>query len=319
MTYRFFNYRSGLLLGLYGIFKKLTVSPRSGTKDSQVVNNLSFGPQIDGCRNLDPSFVSTTGNTPERYEEWKTSLLKISDRKSNYVSLKFGDGDYYFLNQLEVGSATPGKRALSIPYSELDMTPFLLGANLVDEIACETVNDNLMKFAELFDERQPDYPAEFLYASVANRWLLKSLDGKLGLIGAAPKIDLIEQLLNHQIYRDFLGICEKVDLVRIPQKFACDDIEATRDFLAEQIATDSDRTYLMGVGHVKFGLTHLLKTYKFAKFIDIGSGIDALAGVIDVRRPYFADWVNFRFSKPEAYREIDLLQASDFGKTLFVP
>jgi hypothetical protein len=272
-----------------------------------------------GCRNIDASFESTAENTPESYEAWKTSLLEIATRKSNYVSLKFGDGDYYFLNKLEVGSAKPGKRALNIPYSDLDMQPFLLGANLVDEMACESVKDNRAKFEDLFDGRRPDYPAEFLYASVANRWLLNSLDGKLGLIGASPKIDLIEELLNHGIYRDFLGVQKEVRLARIPQKFACDDLDATRDFLAKQIDVDSDVTYLMGVGHVKYGLAQLLKSYKYAKFIDIGSGIDALAGVIDVRRPYFADWVNFQFLKSEKYAEIDLLQASHFGKKLLIP
>jgi hypothetical protein len=42
-------------------------------------------------------------------------------------------------------------------------------------------------------------------------------------------------------------------------------------------------------------------------YIDVGSGIDALAGMIDTRRPYFGNWQNFRLANDEIYENIDYL------------
>ena len=40
---------------------------------------------------------------------------------------KFGDGDYFFLHQIEHGSAKPGVRALSKNYNEININDFLEG------------------------------------------------------------------------------------------------------------------------------------------------------------------------------------------------
>ena len=41
------------------------------------------------------------------------------DKGKTYVH--FGDGDYYFLKKVPVGSAMPGKRNLSLPYHLIDI------------------------------------------------------------------------------------------------------------------------------------------------------------------------------------------------------
>ncbi len=280
--------------------------------------NLHFGPRFTGSRNLDDSYINSANYSSVTYELWKHSIISLIDQSQNHVTLKFGDGDYFFLTKQEIGSAKPGKRALSRPYAEIDLEPFKAGLKLADNIACETIPLNLSNLEQLTGRKNPDFPAEFLYASVANRWLTKTLDGRLGIVGASQKIDLIEKLLELDIYRDYLGITTDPHLVRIPQKYACDNLHITREILQSQIAFDSDRTYLMGIGHVKFGLVEILKQYKKSQFIDIGSGIDAFAGVVDVRRPYFADWTNFRFADAQHYFEVDLLQAENFGKYLLI-
>jgi hypothetical protein len=282
-------------------------------------SNLHFGPRFTGSRNLDDSYINSANYSSDTYELWKDSILNLINQSQNHVTLKFGDGDYFFLTKQEIGSAKPGKRALSRPYAEIDLEPFRTGLKLADNIACETIPLNLSNLGELTGQKKPDFPAEFLYASVANRWLIKTLDGRLGIVGASQKIDLIEKLLELDVYRDYLGIVADPHLVRIPQKYACDNLDDTRNILQSQIALDSNRTYLMGIGHVKFGLVEILKQYKKSQFLDIGSGIDALAGVVDVRRPYFADWTNFRFSGAHHYSEIDFLQAENFGKFLLIP
>jgi hypothetical protein len=283
------------------------------------LNPNHFGPFFPDTRNLDDSFISDESNSSRAYESWKVSIEKELQSNSNFVTLKFGDGDNYFLRRQEVGSAKPGKRALSVAYSEINMKPFEAGFELTDFIACESIPANLSNLSELRSGKGPDYPAEFLYASVANRWLTKTFESRLGLIGGSEKIDLIERLLEHDSYRNYLGINGDVKLIRIPQKFACDDLSKTIEFLINQLDDAGNRTYLMGIGHVKFGLVEVLKRYKNSQFLDIGSGIDALAGVIDVRRPYFADWTNFRFTNEDIYSDIDLLQATNFGKSLLIP
>lgn len=278
-----------------------------------------FGPTYPGSRNLDDSFFSNQTNSAQAYENWKIWIKNEIERGQNFVSLKVGDGDYYFLTQKEIGSAKPGKRALSVPYSDIDMRPFRAGLDLADFVACESVHSNLSNLEILRKVKKVDFPAEFMYASVANRWLTKTFQGRLGIIGASEKINLIERLLRHNSYRDYLGIKDQVKLVRIPQKFACDNLKDTIKLLTDQIDLAGDRTYLMGVGHVKFGLVEALKNYKGSQFLDVGSGIDALAGVIDVRRPYFADWTNFRFTNPNIYSQVDFLQATNFGKFILIP
>jgi hypothetical protein len=278
-----------------------------------------FGPNYHGTRNLDESFVASDTNSSQAYENWKILIANKIISGQNFVALKFGDGDHYFLTKQEVGSAKPGKRALSVSYSEIDMRPFEAGMEQADLIACESVPTNLRNLELLRKGKGADFPAEFIYASVANRWLTKTFQGNLGIIGASEKIDLIESLLEHNSYRGYLGILGEVKLVRIPQKFACDNLGKTIELITGQLDIAGNRTYLMGIGHVKFGLVEALKNYENSQFLDIGSGIDALAGVIDVRRPYFADWTNFRFSNPDSYSKIDLLQATNFGKSLLIP
>ena len=109
-----------------------------------------------------------------------------------------------------------------------------------------------------------------------------------------------------------------MNLIRIPQKFACDDLDETIRAISQQISTSDSSVFLFGVGHVKSGIIGHLKEMKNAVFIDIGSGIDALAGVIDVRRPYFGKWINFEVPNVEAYSNIDWLQVQNRGNQFFL-
>jgi len=280
---------------------------------------IHYGKRYPGTRNLDNSYLQDSVDGLQDYDSWKARISSIILKSENYVSLKFGDGDYYFLTKQEIGSAAPGKRAISIPYHQLDMSPYLWGLENADSVACESIRENLSHLSSIYSRKVPDFPAEYLYISIANRWLTQKFGDRLGIIGASNKIELIEELLQHEIYRDFIGIHEPIELIRIPQKFACDDLQKTVEVITNQIDPDKSKTYLMGVGHVKFGLVSSLKQFHNSQFLDIGSGVDALAGVIDIRRPYFAEWTNFRFSDISRYSQVDLLQASDFGKCLFVP
>ena len=114
-------------------------------------------------------------------------------------------------------------------------------------------------------------------------------------------------MMQHKEYQQYLGLEKFQDYIHIPQKFACDDIDATESMVAKQLINSKSKIFLIGIGHVKSGLLHRLKKYKKAVFLDVGSGIDALAGVIDHGRPYMGDWVNHRIREFD-YSSLDILQ-----------
>ena len=59
---------------------------------------------------------------------------------------------------------------------------------------------------------------------------------------------------------------------------------------------------------------HRLKKYTDAVFLDVGASIDAIAGIIDVDRPFVADWVNYQIDEREMYEDVDLLAYQGKGK-----
>lgn len=274
--------------------------------------------QIDECVNIDthPCFWN-----PESYpkfqedlEKFKSLLVELVDKNESKTFYKFGDGDYFFLKADEYGSATPGRRALSKSYSQINHQAFIDGSTLCDYYTCEIYPENRSKFREVISETNIDFPAEYGYALIANKWLFKTFSGSIGLIGANTKIDLIKELMEAEQYREYLGIEKFEDYITLPQKFACDDLEATEKMVAEQLKNSTSKIFLMGMGHVKSGLIHRLKKYTDAVFLDIGAGIDAISGVIDVGRPYFGDWTNYQIDGDPLYKNLDYLAYKGEGK-----
>ena len=267
--------------------------------------------KITDATNLDddPCFSSSDSypNFQVELKEFKDLLLRLVTEQSSKTFYKFGDGDYFFLKKENVGSATPGRRALSLNYDEINHNSFVEGAKLNDYYTVELYPRNRQKFNEVLPDRKINYPAEYGYGLVANRWLTKTFAGKIGLIGAKPKLELIQNMVSHKEYQDYLGLDQFEDYIHIPQKFACDDIDATEKMVAEQLDKSSAQIFLVGIGHVKSGLLHRLKKYRNAVFLDVGTGIDALGGLIDHHRPYMGDWTNYRVNSFD-YDKLDILQ-----------
>ena len=182
---------------------------------------------------------------------------------------------------------------------------------------CEIYPENRSAFAEVID-REIDFPAEFGYGLVANKWFFNEFAGKIGLIGADRKIEIIKNLMEADQYQEYLNLEKFEDYIKLPQQFACDDLDATEKMVAEQLEKSTSKIFLMGMGHVKSGLIHRLKKYKDAVFLDVGSAIDAIAGVIDVDRPFFGDWTNYQIDDPGLYAGVDLLQYNGKGKTILL-
>ena len=273
--------------------------------------------KIEGSENLDSHYCfgdkTAFPKFQEKLEEFKSLLVDLVDKGESKTFYKFGDGDYYFLQKKSVGSATPGKRALGKPYEEIDHEAFVRGAQLCDYYTCEIYPENRVNFSEVI-HRRIDYPAEFGYGLVTNKWLLQRFAGNIGLIGAGLKLNIIENLMEAPQYQDYLGLEKFEDYISLPQRFACDDLEATEKMVASQLVKSTSKIFLMGMGHVKSGLIPRLKKYRNAVFLDVGASIDALAGIIDVDRPYAGDWTNYQIDDVQLYKGIDFLAYEGKGK-----
>jgi hypothetical protein len=272
---------------------------------------------INGTLNLDDNPVFNDVNTYSGFqtelENFKTHLSSLVYNKENRSFYKFGDGDYFFLKQIPTGSATPGKRALNKSYDELDITPFTSGVLKNDYVSVEIYPKNRNLFNEIYPNKKIDFPAEFGYGLVANKWLFETFKGKIGIIGADAKVDLIKQLMDHDEYKEYIGLDKFEDYLTIPQKFACDDVDLVEQNLAQSLKDSTSEIFVVGIGHVKSALLHRLKSIKPAIYLDVGSGVDAIAGVIDEARPYMGNWINYHLSDYD-YGKLDLLQYKFNGK-----
>ena len=277
--------------------------------------------KIEGTINNDqnPCFhdETTYPKFQEELEEFKHLLIELVYLNEPKTFYKFGDGDYYFLNKIPTGSATPGRRALSKSYDDINHDAFVRGAQECDYYTCEIYPENRVNYLDVI-QRQIDFPAEFGYGLVANKWLLKTFAGQIGLIGAGSKLNIIKHLMEAPQYQEYLGLEKFEDYISLPQKFACDDLEATEKMVASQLMKSTSKIFLMGMGHVKSGLIHRLKKYRNAVFLDVGASIDALAGIIDIDRPYAGDWTNYQIDDVQLYKGIDFLAYEGKGKHLIL-
>ena len=273
--------------------------------------------KIEGTVNNDqnPCFHNpdTYPEFQEKLEDFKKLLVELVENGESKTFYKFGDGDYYFLQKMPVGSATPGRRALSKSYESIGHEQFVEGAQLCDYYTCEIYPENIAHYKEVI-QRDIDFPAEYGYGLVTNKWLIGTFEGQIGLIGANTKMNLIQNLMEAPQYQEYLGIAKFEDYISLPQKFACDDLDATEKMVGEQLEKSTSKIFLMGMGHVKSGLIHRLKKYTDAVFYDVGASIDAIAGVIDTDRPYAGDWTNYQIDEPELYEGVDLLAYEGKGK-----
>ena len=266
---------------------------------------------IPGTRNLNRNIGYTNPKLEPKFqdllESFKSEVLSVLKQNSSRTYFKFGDGDYFFLRGIGIGSAAPGNRAISRQLKEDELATFIQNSRQADSYMCEIATENRALFKETFGNIKVDFPAEIVYGLVANRWILKIPNIRIGLIGAEEKLSLIKHLLEFEDYRKYLGLKKFYNYVTIPQKFACDDLPKRLEEIREGLEREHCDLYLVGIGHLKSGVLAKLVNFSNSVFVDIGSGIDALAGIIDRERPYFGDWVNFR-SRSFDYDKLDFLQ-----------
>lgn len=253
----------------------------------------------------------------EGYVSFIGDLRRSVEHNHSQSIIHFGDGDYYLLTDQPLGSARPGRRAISRRLSLQERTQLAIGLTNCTCHAVDLSPSLREQFKEVAPSVQQTFPTEYIYAAVASRRLTHVIGESIGLIGAEPKLRIIEKLMQYRSYQSYLGLTNFLDYIPVNQKFAADDPRAVVDGLTPQLEKSRARLFLVGMGSAKMGVLHRLPRIKDAVYLDVGSGIDALAGLIDPRRPYFADWINFRLSDPSGYHDLDLLQLKDLRNTIY--
>lgn len=145
-----------------------------------------------------------------------------------------------------------------------------------------------------------------VYALVSTKWLFRNFPNQIGLISGGPKLELIKKLMQYREYRDYIGMDSFTDYIEVPQKGAADDVVGLSKAVGERLKHSQAKIFLVAVGSAKVGLMPLLKAYTDAVLIDVGCGVDALAGIVCQDRPFFADWTNYRI-KNHDYSKIDFM------------
>ena len=149
-----------------------------------------------------------------------------------------------------------------------------------------------------------DLPMDVIYGLCANKWFFRTFKNKIGLIGAAPKLESIKELMKYPEYQEYLGCDLFTDYISLPQRQALDDpeLEAT---VRRGVAASTCGVFLVGGGVSKLKFWHLLKDTRDCIYIDIGHGIDMIAGHGDLWRPYCGNWTNYKIGKAETFGHVD--------------
>ncbi len=275
----------------------------------------------------------------ERFDSLKKKIKQLAVLGGGTI-IRVSDGEFYFLRKKAVGSATPGRRGSTLSYDKIDIAPFRYGIFENDLISYHPepryrrkmlwylvtrplwlnriflrrlirlgdwkVFSALKKYAQGVFENlySPSIPHDAIYALIASRWIFREFSGQIGLIGNEHKMELVSELMKQPAYQAYLGTPSFTEYIGVPQKGAADYPEELMAKIGAQIQNSKAKIFLVGMGHAKTAILHRLKAYSDAVFIDIGTGMDAIAGCICQERPQFADWTNFRF-KTYNYDKVD--------------
>ena len=241
----------------------------------------------------------------EDFDKFKNELLYQSNNKISTNYYKFGDGDYYILSKESRGTSKPGLRDLK-KKDNLNNNSKLYkqikdGSLLCDNYLCE------IKFFDLFKEVMEDtnvtYPAEFSYGIISSKWVFSNFK-KIGLIGSNEKLKIIKNLMKYEEYQEYIGVKNFEDYIGIPQVYALSKSNSVYRKIKSKVERSNADIFLLGVGHVQNTILHKLKKHSKVPMVCVGCGIDAIAGLIDIKRPYFGNWKNYRIRNTNFYNNV---------------
>lgn len=245
------------------------------------------------------------------YQEFKNYLL---NDKTPKVLLRVYDGEFWFLKKKKVGNV--GKRHVSKELTEEFVKSFYENSLKCDKFSSHLTilpNGSMFElYKSVYGNKKIDYPMEFNYAIVLNRWIFKKFKNQIGIIGGEEKIKVIKELMKHKLYRNYLGIDYFTEYISVPERLSCDNPEKLEEIIKNQLEKSNQnqtKIFLFGIGISKLNIAYKFKYFYPAIYIDIGGCMSALSGFITRHRPYAANWVNFRLRNYN-YSKIDQMDVT---------
>ena len=148
---------------------------------------------------------------------------------------------------------------------------------------------------------------ETIYALVSTRLIFKMFPNKeIMIVAQKEKIAAIEILMTYEAYRSYLGIKEFNSYLGVPKIGAADDEIKILADIKNNVNLYKPKIIIIGIGMAKLYIIPRIKEFTNAMVIDVGVGVDALAGVVSQDRPFFADWINFKSNRIN-YFDMDLM------------
>ena len=298
----------------------------------------------------DPNFWPTF---QDDYEGFKNQIKDCVENVKPLTVLRVGHAEYclltYILNNRNnlqgkqiVKGALP--RHYTCKQKLIDFIDFYESFNTVDILTTQMGNDfkawlndmrnfqdryneykqrneieTLFKNTNLFTETYKNYqfnelikfPLDIVYGIIANKWIFKEFKNQIGFIGNDKKLDSIKNLMTYPKYQEYIGCEYFTDYIGIPQRQA---VEAgITEQLLESVKKSTCKIFLIGAGVCKLKFYNKLKEQKNCVYIDVGHGLDAVAGIADNTRPYFGNWQNYKIRNYD-YSNIDYC-AGPSGRT----
>jgi len=239
----------------------------------------------------------------EDFEKFKSYLL---NDKNSKVLLRVYDGEFWFLRREKVGNV--GIRHVSNELTEDFVKPFYENSLKCEKFASHLTVMSGGKMNELYKSiygnKKIDYPMEFHYAIVLNKWIFKNFKNQIGLIGGEEKIKVIKKLMTYSKYKEYLGIDYFTDYISVPEKLSCNEPKTLEETIKKQLSNSKGKIFLFGIGISKLYIACKFKDFHQAIYIDAGGTLSALSGFLTKKRPYAAKWTNFRI-KDYDYSKLD--------------
>ena len=252
------------------------------------------------------------GNLNEYYQDMKKLVGDSLREKKKLSIIRLGDGEALFLQGQQVGNIA--KRHLTEGNIEnLDLEEWK-SELLRNDLLTFDLRKRLLKYwrpvlGEYVEKNF--YPLQTVYALVATRDIFEMLRGhSIGLIGADKKLKLIEELMKREEYQGYLGIKGFDQYIAVPETGACNNTEDMLTDIYTQIGEEACDIYLLGAGISKMMIMSKIRDRYDTIVVDVGMGIDAIAGIIHNRKTFMADWQNYHI-KGYDYSDIDILWAND--------
>ena len=253
-------------------------------------SNAPFGIVLNGPEHNDPTFYP---NFKKDFYWLKMVLLEKNKKKEGFVVMRVYDGEIHFLRKERCKNGP--RRHYSASLTDEFIKPFKEGCYKVDVLASQLNRYYLRGFNSAIPSPRPKFtPMGIIYGLLANKWLLSAFKNRIALIGGSGKMEVIKRLMLHREYREYVRNDYFLDYIAVPERFSCDDTKSLSRTVGDRIRKSRAEVFLFGIGISKLAVAHTFKKYKNAVFIDIGCGMSGLAGTVEIARPYFGSWTNYR-------------------------